>query len=208
MPLRPLRAVVRFSVFAVGALAATAGLGVLVGALGLLVAPRVLGLQPTIVLSGSMEPTLRPGGLAFIRNLRAPPVIEGVPGDPTAAIDKGEIITFHAPRRPEYQVSHRVIGVIDDRDGRRFATQGDANSQPDPVLVPAENVVGTVAYHIPYLGYFVGWLQRPSAFLVLAGVPTALIVVSESSKVFRDLRARRRPSRAELHRALQDLARA
>ena len=199
----------RFGARAVAALAATAGLGVLLGALGLLVAPRALGLQPTIVLSGSMEPALRAGGLVFVRNLEAPRTIEeGSTGDPTAAIGKGEIITFRAPRSPQHQVSHRVIGVIDDRDGRRFATRGDANAHPDPVLVPAENVVGTVAYHVPYLGYLVSWLQRPSAFLVLAGVPTALIVLAESRSVFRDVRARRRPSRAELHRLLQEMARA
>jgi signal peptidase I len=206
MVLKPL---VRYSARAVAALAVTAGLGVLLGALGVLAAPRLLGLQPTIVLSGSMEPALRVGGLAFVRSLEAPLVIEGgSTGDPTAAIGKGEIITFRAPRNPEYRVSHRVIGVIDNRDGRRFATRGDANAQPDPVLVPAENVVGTVAYHVPYLGYLVSWLQRPWAFIVLAGLPTAFIVVSESRSVFRDMRAQRHPSRADLHRLLRALARA
>ena len=143
-----------------------------------------------------------------MRNLDAAPVSEGdSTGDPTAIIEKGAIVTFRAPRSPDYLVSHRVIGVIDDRDGRRFATRGDANAQPDPVLVPAENVVGTVAYHVPYLGHLVSWLQRPAAFLVLAGVPTALIVLAESRSVVRDVGGRRRPSRAELHRALRELAR-
>lgn len=186
----------------------SAGLAVL----GALVMPRLFGLQPTIVLSGSMEPALRAGGLAFVRNLDAASGVEGASGaDPTAGIAKGDIITFRAPRSPDQQVSHRVIGVIgatDGRDGRRFATRGDANPEPDPVLVPAENVVGTVVYHLPYLGRVAAWLRRPSAFLVLAGTPTALVVISESRSISRDMRARRRPSPAELHRVLQDLARA
>jgi signal peptidase len=184
-------------------LVTAATLGTVALATAVLGVPRLAGLEPLVVLSGSMVPTLQPGGLAYVRPLEA-----GAARDPTAAIRKGDVITFRSPRDPAQRVSHRVIGVLDDRDGRRFATRGDANAQPDPVLVPADHVVGTVVHHVPHLGYFAAWLRGRTAFLLLTGAPAVLVVLAESRSIARDVRAHRHPSREELHRLLRDLARA
>jgi signal peptidase I len=184
---------------AAAVLATAAAVGVLALALTAVVAPRVLGVRPTIVLSGSMTPALEPGGLAFVS-----PLEEGA--DPAAAIRAGEIITFRSAQHTQ-QVSHRVVAVIDDRHGRRFVTRGDANAEADPALVPADSVVGTVVYHVPYLGYLASWLRRPAAFVALTVTPTALVVLGEGRAIIRDVRSRRHPTRADLHRALQALIR-
>src|SRR5262245_6057183 len=88
-----------------GGLVTTALLGVLLGLAALLVGPRIAGLQPLIVLTGRMEPTLRVGGLAFMRPLadaRAPDdaAVLDPAWQPTSAIRAGDIITFRMHRDP------------------------------------------------------------------------------------------------------------
>jgi hypothetical protein len=67
-----------------------------------------------------MEPTLRTGGLAFMRPLADGAAAEGA-GRPMRrgadpAIRAGDITTFRMPRDPR-QVLHRVTAVIEDEQG-------------------------------------------------------------------------------------------
>jgi signal peptidase len=196
-----------------GGLVTAALLGVLLGLAALLVGPRIAGLQPLIVLTGSMEPTLRVGGLAFMRPLADAQPPESAPvldpaWQPTSAIRAGDIITFRMHRDPTQTISHRVLAVIEDEQGRRFQTQGDASPRPDVLPVLPEQVVGTVVLSVPRLGYVADWLRHGPSYLVLVGIPTAVVVLGESFKIARDiLRARApRPSTAR-HEAFRQLSR-
>lgn len=167
---------------------------VVLGLALLFLGPRALGVQPLIVLTGSMEPTLPTGGIAYMRPLAeassGPPEVD--PNwTPTSAIQAGDIITFRMPRDPRLTISHRVIAVIEDDGGRRFQTQGDNSDHPDARLVPASDVVGTVLFSVPHLGYVADWLRHPTSFLFLLGTPTAIVVLVESAKIARDARRAR-----------------
>ncbi len=175
----------------------------------LLVGPRALGVQPLIVLTGSMEPTLPTGGLAFMRPLADPAVLEGATPyvdpawEPTSAIRAGDIITFRMARDPRQTISHRVLAVIEDERGRRFETKGDASPRADAQPVTADQVVGTVIFSVPRLGYVADWLRHGESFVILVGAPTLLVVVGESVKIVRDVRraraARRESPSADRH---------
>lgn len=184
--LRILGRVARLAITAVMVLA-------VVGLAALFLGPRVVGLQPLIILTGSMEPALPTGGLAYMRPLAAPASLEAPPAvdphwQPTSAIRAGDIITFRVPRDPRVTISHRVTAVVEDESGRRFTTKGDASPQPDVQPVSAGNVVGTVVFAIPHLGRIADWLRRGEAFVAIVGVPTAVVVVGESVKVVRGIR--------------------
>lgn len=172
---------------------------VLLGAIALFAAPRVTGVRPVIVLTGSMEPVLMTGGLAFLKPLPAG-------ADQTALLREGDIITFRSPKNLKNQVSHRITGVIEDPEGRRFTTKGDNSQLPDPFEVPAANVVGTIVYHVPYLGWVADWMRHRESFYVLVGIPVAIVVISESRKIARELRSNRVTAEDELHRSLRALA--
>lgn len=149
----------------------------LVGALALMVGPRLLGWQGVIVLSGSMEPVLKVGGLAFVE-----PV-----SDPTT-VKAGDIITFHSLRNPNQQISHRVIEIINDDEGLRFRTKGDNSELPDQQLAPASNLVGKVRFHLPYLGYAADKLRHRENFYLLFGIPAGLLIINELANIMRELR--------------------
>jgi len=78
-----------------------------------------------------------------------------------AAIQIRDDITFM--RDPETPVTHRVIGITEDFEGtgeRGFETQGIDSDAPDFDIVRAENVVGTVKFHIPMAGAWLEWLHE------------------------------------------------
>jgi signal peptidase len=108
--------------------------------------PGLAGLRSFNVLSGSMEPSLRTGGVVLDETIRP---LEARPGD---------IVTFNDPSNRSRLLTHRVRDVT-VRDGRaHFTTRGDANDVAERWEVPLGEEIGRVAYHMPYLGYPRQWL--------------------------------------------------
>jgi len=97
----------------------------------------LLGVFPTIPLSGSMRPALEVGDIAIL--VETPPRL----------IEVGDIINY---RRGEAAVLHRVHEIRTE-DGRIFVTKGDANTAPDRETVSPEQIRGKVVACIPKLGW-------------------------------------------------------
>jgi len=164
------------------------------GWLALMAGPPLVGWQSAIVLSGSMEPALKVGGIAFVERLSNPEEVRA-----------GDVITFRSPNDPSKQVSHRVVEVVNDGNGLDFRTKGDNNEQPDQQLIPAENLVGKVRFHLPYLGYVVDWLRGREGFLLFVGIPGILIIAGELRNIVREVvRARRVRLRSRAGGARED----
>ena len=107
--------------------------------------PEVFKIRPYIVLSGSMEPTISTGAVAFIRI-----------SDREA--EAGDIITFRLKETAEdgaageegLLVTHRVVR----KENGAYITKGDANDLEDFVPVEEEQVIGTYVGNIRGLGFF------------------------------------------------------
>ena len=102
---------------------------VLIGA-GLMLA---FGIKPVVVLTGSMEPTIETGSLAFIDTR-------------DRDVKPQEIIAFETGGQ---LVTHRVVGVSDGV----YRTKGDANRDWDSWTLTDENIVGKTIWWIPGVGY-------------------------------------------------------
>ncbi len=124
-------------------------------------APR-FGWQVVTVLSGSMEPAIPTGSILVSR-----------PVTPDE-INVGDIITFSGYGRDRF-ITHRVI-AIERTNGLVFTTKGDANNAEDPYRVPAENVVGKVLVHIPFLGFLFSFVKTPIGILLTLVIPGLLII--------------------------------
>jgi len=135
-------------------------------------APR-FGWSVDAVVSGSMEPELKVGGVVITRPVDA------------EEIKTGNIITFYSPLS-EQLTSHRAIAV-EEGSSLHFQTKGDANEDADPFSVPAENVVGKVCFHIPYLGYAAQFVKTPLGFVLTLCLPGLIIVVMELRNIWRAL---------------------
>ena len=153
--------------------------GVLVGIVVLLtvalVGVRIIGLQPFVVLSGSMEPTYPVGSLIYVKSVDY------------KQLQVGDAITYMISQ--DTVVTHRIIEVLadeEDPDTVRYFTQGDANSAPDGTSVHYKNIIGKPVFSIPYLGYVSNYIQNPPGMYVAIAVGAVLILLVFLPDVFAD----------------------
>jgi signal peptidase len=132
-------------------------------------APR-FGWQVDTVLSGSMEPAIPTGSILVLR-----PV-------PSDKIQVGDIITFSGSGRDRF-ITHRVT-AIEQTNGIVFTTKGDANNAEDPFTVPAENVVGKVLVHIPFLGFILSFVKTPVGLFLTLVLPGLIIIGLELREIW------------------------
>lgn len=131
----------------------------------LLVGMRVFGLQIYTVLSGSMEPSYRTGGLIYVRKVDA------------HALEKGQVITFRLQNGTV--ATHRIVKVLDSESvygQNAYRTKGDANDDPDAVLVSESQIIGVPLFTIPYLGYLANYIQHPPGLYWTVAVCLLIII--------------------------------
>jgi signal peptidase len=169
----------------VGGVAVTI-LGILfVGVFVVQAVPGIVGADASyVVLSGSMEPEISSGDAVIVKSV-----------DP-ADIESGDVITF-VRADDSTPVTHRVVEVVDTGSGLAFETKGDANDDPDPSLVPAENVTGEVWVVLPYVGHVVMFANTSTGMALLVGLPVVTFVVSELYAFTRSDTAEEQPEPAD-----------
>ncbi len=128
--------------------------------------PSILGHQLFYVSSGSMTPTIPVGSLILVKETD----IDG--------IQVQDVITYMDGGTP---VTHRVIALDDGRE--QFITQGDANEIADPFPVEAEQIIGKVVHHIPFVGYLFPFLKSKHGIFVLSA---GLILILYLSYLLKD----------------------
>jgi signal peptidase I len=149
------------------------------------IAMRLGGAAPLLAIpTTSMEPTLRPGDLVWVRTV------------PAAEVRAGDVVAVRVPAlvRRAYGVPpvvvHRVVAVLHRRAGLFLQTKGDANPAPDPFVTPAADVIGVVArvfrgWGWPVLFFYSRW---GLGFLAsLAGIGLALAAAEGAAHVARGL---------------------
>lgn len=153
--------------------------GVLVGIVVLLaialVGVRLVGLQPYVVLSGSMEPTYHVGSLIYVKSVDY------------KQLKAGDPITYMISQ--DTVVTHRIIEVLVDEeepDTLRYFTKGDANDVPDGTSVHYKNIIGKPVFAIPYLGYVSNYIQNPPGKYVAIAAGALLILLVFLPDVFSD----------------------
>ena len=143
--------------------------GVLVGIVLLaiaLVGVRLIGLEPYVVLSGSMEPTYHVGSLIYVKSVDYKDLKVGDP------------ITYMISQ--DTVVTHRIIEVLvdeEDPDTIRYFTQGDANAVADSSSVHYKNIIGKPVFSIPYLGYVSNYIQNPPGTYIAIAAGAILVLL-------------------------------
>ncbi|OQX50727.1 signal peptidase I [candidate division CPR3 bacterium 4484_211] len=121
--------------------------------------------QTLVVMSGSMEPTVKVGSVAVIK--------------PAGEYKQGDIITFTHPNDPNNSITHRIHEVKEIEGGTIFITKGDANSTPDGWEIALGDIKGKCLFSIPFLGYLVNFAKTPKGFALMIIVPAVLIILDE-----------------------------
>lgn len=129
-----------------------------------------------VVLSGSMEPTIKTGSVVFDL--------------PSTFYNSGDIVTFKSPSDSKTLVTHR-IGNVSYPNGilgaPEFMTIGDTNKNFDSAKFGPKNIVGKVFFTIPYLGYLIDFSKQPYGFILLVIVPGTIFIYEELKSLFAEL---------------------
>lgn len=143
----------------------------------LMVLPMATGGAALTVLSGSMTPTIPVGSIVLVQ-----------PVDPDA-VRADDVITF---TDSSSLVTHRVMDIGTDDEGRYFVTQGDANQGPDKTPLRDEAIRGRVWFHVPFIGSVRDAVATPEGMLVIAGVGGLVALAGPAASWWRR-RQRRTP---------------
>ena len=116
---------------------------------GLFVILYAIGYTPYVVLSGSMEPTIKTGSVCFINKHAS-----------YEKIKEKDIIAFRL--KSGTLVTHRVIDITNEG----LITKGDNNEDKDDVITTKNNFVGKNSFWIPKLGYLVVLFQSTKGKII------------------------------------------
>ena len=127
------------------------------------------GYRPVVVYSGSMEPGLPVGTLAFVERV------------PAENVRVGDVITFGDPHQPGRLVTHRVVETAETDEGElAFRTKGDANLNRDPWAIALPDEAGRLAFDVPYVGYALWYAKtrevRLGLILLVSGLVLAFLL--------------------------------
>lgn len=144
--------------------------------------PMPFGYGASVVLSGSMEPTLCVGDLLIVRE--------------EEHYEAGDIVVYQSGSIP---VVHRIVSV----DGETVVTRGDANNTDDEPF-PITALKGKVIRMIPKVGYGIWALKSPAAVVIM--LVAAVLLVEGSFRVGRaEKEAEKEKLKAEIRALMEEL---
>jgi signal peptidase len=123
-----------------------------------------LGHRLLVIRGGSMEPAIPLGALVDI-----------VPA-PVERLHSGDVVSIQAPNG--VVITHRVTRVVHLSDGWYVEVKGDANAEPDPVLIPSAWVMGRADLALPVIGYFFYLLTIPAGIVSFFSLAAVLLLVN------------------------------
>ena len=147
---------------------------VVVGALAMSLAPRLLGYSSVVVYGGSMADSIPIGSIAVTKEVH--------PED----VAVGDVIVFYPPttspdRSP---LMHRVVSVREEDGQRLFRTKGDANATPDHWEIGIEGRGSRVIYAVPYVGYLMDFARTPLGWALLLFLPATYLGLTTLRRIW------------------------
>lgn len=115
--------------------------------------PRLFGYQVYGVLTGSMTPAYPVGSVVYVKGCDA------------ASIKVGDAITFQLGSETDYVMTHRVVGI--DEEKKAFLTKGDANDAVDSEPVEYRRLIGKVVFSLPAFALVSGFIESAMGKAVL-----------------------------------------
>lgn len=119
----------------------------------------------TVIDTGSMRPTLKPGDVAVLTS------------ESTNDLKQGQIVAFHPPGEPQLTVLHRVVSIDRVHNGVIIQTKGDANNTTDQWH--ARIIAKTIwreTVKAPKVGYLAVWSHQRAIRLGVLILIVALVV--------------------------------
>ncbi|MBQ7140905.1 MAG: signal peptidase I [Bacilli bacterium] len=127
--------------------------------------PSLWGYKPLVVISGSMEPTLKVGGILYYEKIDID------------EFNEGDILVYQTK---DHIISHRIVDIIEDD----FITKGDKNNSVDNNLVNINQILGKgTNWSIPLIGYYADYIYGHKYILYIS---LGIIIVDLCNDVYKE----------------------
>lgn len=122
-------------------------------------AKEMIGYQPYIVLTNSMEPEIPTYSLVLVKKFKKDEAID---------LHPQQIITFHAERFGQNVIiTHHFNKVEVTDDGTIiYRTNAAGKDNLDSYQTTREDLIGTYLFHIPYIGKIILFLKSKFGFIL------------------------------------------
>ena len=124
--------------------------------------PAVTGGTTFVVGGPSMEPSIPLGSAVHVVPVEA------------SELRAGDVISLQAGMKNAV-FTHRIVRVVNLPEGMYVETRGDANTGPDPSLVPMEDILGRVTVSIPMAGFGIALLSSYQGVMFLIAFGLVLL---------------------------------
>lgn len=114
--------------------------------------PDFFGYKSFVIVSGSMEPTIKKGDAIFVKEV------------PEEEIKTNDIVSFS---QGETNVTHRIIEIIEEDGIRRYKTKGDNNNTEDKEKITYEQIEGKYLFKINQFGIITQVLKSKITLILL-----------------------------------------
>jgi signal peptidase I len=125
--------------------------------------PALLGWHPTTVVTGSMEPNIKPGDVVSAR-----PV-------PSSSLKLGMVLLVDDPDHPDRLRLHRLVRF---NPNGSLELRGDANPRADSSTVGRRAVHGVGSVRVPYVAIPILWLHEGALLKLVILVAAILALVA------------------------------
>ncbi|MDO4618740.1 MAG: signal peptidase I [Clostridia bacterium] len=119
--------------------------------------PTVFGYSYAVVLTGSMEPSIKPGSMIITKAQEN--------------YEVRDIITYDSGTQTP--VTHRIVRIEDGK----FIARGDANNTEDLFPIEKKAVIGKVVAVMPNVGRAINFLGSPIGMMMLVLIAALIIEI-------------------------------
>ena len=130
--------------------------------------PSFFGYKPFIIVSESMRPTIKINDLIITKKIEQDKIQEG---DILSYASKDNII-----------ITHRVIDILEENNGKQYVFKGDNNNVKDLENVEYSNIQGKYLCSIPIIGSIALYVQTPIGLAFSIMIIIVIYFTIETSK--------------------------
>jgi signal peptidase len=162
-----------------------AGVAAIVAAALLYLALILLGYEPMVIVTGSMQKTIPVGSLVVDQKV-----------DPQQ-LEVGDVISFEKPLGTKGIDTHRIVAIKNDEGKRLYQTKGDSNPIADPWVISFDpgTAAHRMAFSVPYAGNALILARSRLGRLSLVGFVCLILLLS----IFKGIAATARDKTQEPH---------
>lgn len=126
--------------------------------------PDFLGYTPFIIVSGSMEPTIKTNEVIVTQKINK------------SDIKVGDVLSYKSSK-DDIVITHRLIEIKIENGEEVYVMKGDNNLSVDDEKITYSQIQGKYINTIPFIGILVSYIKTPIGMAMVIGVVILIYII-------------------------------